>query len=848
MNDTLRACCAVSIALAAPAAGAQDRGVVTLERVEVVGSHLKRIDAEGPAPVSVYRREDITLSGATRLGDFLLALPIAGAGGFDDRGTAFNSFTGAAALSLRGLGPGATLVLLNGRRVAPYGLALDNDDTFVDLNSLPLAAVDRIEILRDGASAIYGADAIGGVVNIVLRRDFAGAETMLRAGQSSHGDAGRRYASATFGGGDLDVDRYNAFVTIDALRQDALFMSAREFSRSADQRARGGSDSRSPFSFPPTVRLPGAQPMAGPGCPPERVQGDAQGSFCVFDPNPYAVLLPQVERLGVLVFGSFAPAPALRLYGELALNRSRTDSQIAPAPVRSVVPAAALTNPFGENAAVRWRPVDAGPRRSEVVIDFQRAVVGAQSDWRDWDWDAAGGISKIRTDFALSNQLRSSALLAALDAGTLNPFISSNDPAALTAVRTNALERYEGRTAFVQAKASSELARLANGPLALAIGIERRRESFATELDPLRLAGDLAGSGGGTFDASAARSVSASFVEVNWPAALGVEVQLAARRDDYSDFGSSISPKIAARWQPVKSVLLRASAGRGFLPPSLQQLNRPQTEFNDSFADPIRCPVTQSPDDCGVPRPHTQQGNPALKAERSRQVNLGIVLEPIAGLTASIDAWRIAHRNKIAFGDRYFLANESAFPDRIVRAPPSAADIALGLPGPIVELRDTYVNLASREVRGTDIELKGRFAPQPWGSVTVSALLSHAERFVEQFTPQAAADDKAGFDGRPHWRAQLGAAWQSGPWQAGVNVKFIGRYRYTADDDTVRTVASWTVFDLSAGWRGPRDELLLGVQNAGDRAPPMRDSFDGYDSAMHDPIGRLVSVTWRHSF
>ena len=849
----VRQCCAL-LAFASPTAviaQAAEAEPQRLDKVEIVGSHLKRVEQEGPTPISIYRRDEIEASGAMRLSDFLLALPIASAGSFDDRATGFGFHTGAAALSLRGLGPGATLVLLNGRRIAAYGLALDNDDTFVDLNSLPLAAVDRVEVLRDGASAIYGADAIGGVVNIVLRRDFAGAETTLRAGQSSRGDARRKYASATVGAGDLAKDGYNAFVTIDGLRQDATLFAAREFSRSADQRPRGGSDWRSARSFPPTVRLPDADPMAGPGCPPERVATSpfVRGSFCLFDPNSYVYLLPQVERSGALAVGSLAPAPALRLYGELAINRTRTDSQTAPSPVQTVVPAAAPTNPFGQDATVFWRPVDAGPRRAEVVIEFERAVAGAQGAWREWDWDVGGGTNRIRTEYALVNQLRSSAVLAALDAGTLNPFISTNDPTVLASVKTDALDRYEGRSSFVQAKASSELVQLSEGPLALAVGIESRRESFSTQLDPLTLAGDIAGTpGAGTADAAASRNVGAAFVEFNWPAAKGLEIQLAARYDRYSDFGSNTSPKVALRWQPAKAVLLRASVGRGFLPPSLQQLNKPRTdEFG--VVDPVRCPVTMSIDDCGDGGLHSRQGNPELKAEHSRQHNLGIVLEPVTGWTASVDVWRVAHLDKIAFGGDTILANESAFPGRVVRAPPTAEDLALGLPGAIVEFRDTYINVASRDVRGADLELKGRLPAQPWGMVTLNAFVSYLERFVEHVTPQDPANNKAGFDALPRLRAQLGMSWQRAQWQLDINSRFIASYRYISSaDDSERTVASWTAFDLSAGWRGSRDHVWFVMQNVGDRAPPFRDQFYGYDPLVHDPLGRFVSLSWRHSF
>jgi iron complex outermembrane receptor protein len=744
-------------------------------------------------------------------------------------------------------------VLLNGRRIAPYGVALDNDDTFVDLNSLPLAAVDRVEVLRDGASAIYGADAIGGVVNIVLRRDFDGAETALQAGQSTHGDAGRTYLTATIGTGKLATDRYNAFLTIDALRQSALDFSARDFSRSADQRPRGGADWRSFRSFPPTIQVAGEDPMAAPGCPPERIAPVpfGPGTRCMFDANPYQQLLPKVERGGALAVGSITPVPAVRVYSELSAHWAHTESQIAASPtVTALLPAGAITNPFGQDVLVfSWRPVEIGPRRAEVDVEHYRAIVGSQGTWQRWDWDVAMGYSAVNTDFGWKNQVRTSAIQAGLDSGTLNPFIDTNDPAALAAVRVDALDRYRSRTSFLQAKASSDVAELAAGPLGLAIGAEGRRESFSTQLDPLILAGEIAGSGtAGTADAAAARTVTAAFVELGWPVVPGIELQLAARNDRYSDFGSSTSPKVAVRWQPAKSVLLRASAGRGFLPPSLQQVNKPRTELAQGIEDPIRCPVTQSPDDCGLGGFISQQGNPDLKPERSRQYNYGLVLAPVPALSISIDFWRIKHQDKIVFGDGYILEHEDQFPGRVVRAPASAADIALGLPGPIIELRDTYVNLADRDVRGADLELRYRGATGGSGALTLNATASYLDRFVERVTPDSAAEDKIGLDARSRLRANFGATWERGPWQTGINLRFIGGYRYDPGDGNLKSIPSWTVFDLTAAWRDERNELLLVARNVADREPPFYDSAYGYDPLVHDPVGRFLSLLWRHSF
>jgi iron complex outermembrane receptor protein len=843
---------AVLLALAASGAFAQDAEPSKLERVEVVGSHLRQLEQEGASPVLIYRRDDIEASGATRIGDFLQTLPIAGFDGLHDRNTAFSPFLGVSALSLRGLGPGATLVLLNGRRVAAYGIALDNDATFVDLNSLPLAAVERVEVLRDGASAIYGADAIGGVVNIVLRRDFQGAEAGLRLGAADN-DSWRRYGSLSLGAGDLARDRYNAFIVIDALHQQATALTSREFSRSNDQRPRGGDDLRSPFSTPPTVRLSDSLPMPGVGCPPERIGvaiaggGGGRGAACLFDFAPYTVLLPRVDRLGALGVGTFAATSSLKLFAEVAASRTRTFARLTPAPIDTQLAASLPTNPYGQNADIRWRPLDIGSRESETTINFGSAPVGAEGAWSGWDWTVATGASRVATDVGSGNFLGNSAALAALNAGSLNPFVESNDPALLATLRMNALDRYLGTTGFMQGKATTDLAQLAHGPLQFALGVEHRRDRFSTALDTLTLAGEIgATSGAVTSDSAGRRSVDAAFAELLWPLLPGVEAQFAARRDRDSDFGSATSPKVAIRWQPAKGLLLRASAGRGFLPPSLPQIHKPLlVEESPGYNDPIRCPATGSPDDCDFAGDrHSQQGNPELKPERSRQTSVGIVFEPLPGCSAGVDVWRIRHLDKIAFGADYIVQHEDLFPGRVVRAEPTPEDIVAGLPGLIVEVRDTYINLASREVRGADVELKGR-----WGALQLNGLASYLARFTDRISPATDPEDQAGLDGHPRWRASLGASWRRASWQVGVNARYIGHYVGIGPPrNTPRRIASWTAFDLHTGWSGARDDVNLGIVNLADRDPPFRDVALGYDSAVHDPLGRQWWLAWRHRF
>jgi iron complex outermembrane receptor protein len=825
-----------------------------LERVEIVGSHLKRLDQQGAAPVSVYTRDAIAATGVERLSDFLMALPMAGAEGLDDRRTLLSSAFGSAGLSLRGLGPGATLVLLNGHRIAAYGITLDDDSNYVDLNSLPLAAVERVEVLRDGASALYGADAIGGVVNVVLKHDYSGAEAGLRVGSAWRGDSARTAATLAAGRGALARDGYNAFFSLEAAQQQATPSTARDFTSSSDKRPFGGSDFRSLRSYPPTFRLPGHTSMAAPNCPSEQIEivsgPSGPGSACMFDAAPYMDLLPAVHRVGALGVVQVAAGPDWRLFAEGLANRSQTVGHAAPAPIQSMLPPDAPTNPFGSAVTVFWRPVDAGPRRFETDNLFGHALLGAEGAAAGWDWSLVLGASRIRTAVHQDNQLRTSATVAALRSGALDPLKATNDPAVLASVKADAVDHARGEAAFAQLQASRVLTRLSQGAVELALGVELRRESYATGLDPLTLSGDLAASSGaGTADARAGRSVRAAYAELSWPLLRGLELQLAARTDRYSDFGGSTSPRLALRWQPHRAWLLRASAGRGFKPPTLAQLNRPRSAFIDGDLDPIRCPVTKLPEDCqSAEWLHTQQGNSALGAERSHQHNLGVVWEPAAGQLFGLDAWRVLHLGRIVFGDRYLLANEAAFPGAVVRDAPSAADRELGLPGPIVELHDSYMNLARHEVRGMDMEIKSRLGRPGGGELGVDGLLSYLVSDRLLVAPLAVAQEQAGGDHRPRLRAQLGASWRPGAWQFAAGLRHFSGYGYVDSVGQPGRMAAWMALDLQVAYTWGASRLQLGVRNLLDREPPRRNSATGFDAGVHDPMGRSWSAGWRQAF
>src|SRR5258705_2102885 len=269
-------------------------------KIEVTGSNIPRADAEPALPVQILTRGDIRHSGATTTAE-LLGKVSANILGFNDQLSIGELVRpGLSSANLRGIGDGSTLVLLNGRRVANYAFS----GGAVDLNTIPLSAIDRVEILRDGASAIYGTDAIAGVVNFILRKDFRGFEATGYGAWTEHGGADQRQAIVSAGYGDLSTDRFNVFATISYQKEDALRAVDRPFSRTGYIPAEG-INQLSGASFPANIQLASGRlinPTASTGCaPPTSIPSNVFSSpvaNCGYDFPSTIDIIPEVERTG----------------------------------------------------------------------------------------------------------------------------------------------------------------------------------------------------------------------------------------------------------------------------------------------------------------------------------------------------------------------------------------------------------------------------------------------------------------------------------------------------------------------------------------------------------------------
>ena len=877
----------LSVAMSATAQ--QDSApVVRLEKVEVTGSHILRSEIESALPVQVITREDIERSGSTTVAE-LMSKVSANVLGFNDQLTIGQAGRpGLSSVNLRGIGDGSTLVLLNGRRVANYAF----DGGAVDVNSIPLSAVDRVEILKDGASAIYGADAIAGVVNFILRKDFQGFEITGYGSWTQHGGGDQQQAIVTLGYGDLTKDKYNVFVTASYQKDDALSATARPFSRTS-YLPDAGINNLSPVAFPANIFASGLfyNPTYATGCTPPTSLPTTftfiPGGACGFDAATLIDIIPAVERTGVVARATFQLNADHQLFAEAVYTRNNFNVKIAPTPASQfstpnldplLYPAGgpyyptdfAAANGISGDLNVFYRTVPLGPRVDEVGTSAWRAVVGADGTVGGWNYGTALSYSQTdQSDRFTSGYVSAQRLIDAMATGLINPFGNSgpegNALLASTQV-TGETHSAKGATLEFDARASKEVYALAAGPLAIAVGAEARREKLDNRFTTVITSGDLVGNQFTLQPVSGSRSVEALYVEASVPLAQGFEAQLAARYDHYSDFGGTVNPKVALRWQPVKTILLRTSWGTGFRAPTLYDLYTPQQRMFvfPAQSDPERCPVTGAPTDCDVNFQAVFGGNPNLQPETSQQFNAGVAWEPVNGLSLTIDYWKIDKNNVVGALDATTVFDNFSFygSTHIIRGPVDPAHP--NLPGPIQTIVVVNQNLGNLRTSGIDVDVNLRGQATSTGRFSFALNGTYVIDWKMQpdgltYVSAVGRNDLAVPGPRPRWKHYAALGWDYGPWSATLGETYQSGYEDTNSFDPdlpappPRRVSSYEVWDLQGRYTGLTNmTIVLGIKNLMDRAPPFTNqpfSFQvGYDPAYADPRGRTFYARVTYAF
>ena len=853
---------ASSFTVQAQEAGTEE--ATELDRIVVTGSNIPRTQVETSSPVQVVTREQIDRTGKASIAEFLQTLTADGAGSIPRSfGTGFAG--GGAGISLRGLGASSTLVLLNGRRIAPYGLADDGQKVFTDLSVIPMDAVERVEVLKDGASAIYGSDAIAGVVNIILRRDFTGATGKISYGTSGDSDGNARKGSFTAGVGDLAEDDFNVFVSVDVSKTDDIAIRDRRnrkwigngdlspwgYDRSAGSQffnlvgaitAGGTVAGNSPVG---SIRDPATGLFQSlPGCAEFSSFTPDPGGGCLWETQRFRSLTPSEEFGNLFARGTFRMSENFDLYIEGGYSKKKNVFYNTPSgvsgswgypggpvnassgPGATVLGALHPDNPLGVDARLRYAAFDVGPRVTRNDNEFRRFLIGAKGTWGEWDIDTAYLHSSTRLVNEREGFLRYSAVRTALtDPNSPVGWWRIGDDAGLN---SQALYDFISPTIHADAstslnmidfKASRPLMDLKGGPMGLALGAEYRRQSAKLSPQTYTDIGDIIGLGFSAY--SGVQEVAVAYGEIAAPVTETLELSAALRFDKYKGGDTASTPKVGVKWTPAEWIALRASYAEGFRAPNPAENGEGGLAGFSTVRDPVRCPggtpapgATQA--DCGVNLAIITTPNPDLEPEESKSYNIGLVLQPTSSTTMTFDAWRIKRSNEINQGDTEaaLAAGRGVRGDNDLPGIPNS--------GTLLAVSVDYINSAYTQVEGYDFDINQRFDMGRYGKLGLDLQWSRLRSFerddgtgVVQYAGTHGNCDVTNCIGTPKDRINFGATWDVGSVSVSGIVNYIGSFRNVAfEGDTCANtfadgsdapngcrIPSFHTVDLSGRWK-----------------------------------------------
>jgi iron complex outermembrane receptor protein len=865
---------------------AQDRAAApVVEEVVVTGTSIRGVASAG-SPSIALNHEAFVETGVATSSDLARALPqVINLGADESRlggaqdGAA--NTTRVSGINLRGVGNEATLLLINGRRLAPAGVI----KSLYDPNVIPAAAVERMEVVVDGASAIYGSDAVAGVVNIITRRDFSGAETFVRYGSGDGTD--QIVASQNFG---LTWDGGSLFAAFEHYARDRLAAADRDFATS-DRRARGGSDARSTLASSGNI-VDGTTRYALPG-------GDGvgltPGDLTAGAPNRYddvaaADLLPKQERNTFFV-------DARHQFGEWDLwyqgwfSDRDFDERVAPASGQLRVPntnpwfvaPAELGSPESVNVEYRFLNEDANPELTGDEKAYQNAVGFGVDLGVEWRLEGYANFSKsngfqrrgaITNGAALSAALRSSDPATAFNPFGDGSFNVTNNPALVDVIIANRDTDATSETQDFSVKADGPLFDLPAGSVRLAVGVEHHENTFEQTLT----ATNVLASGAATVkNIENERDNLATFAELYVPivgseqGVSGVHslaLSLAGRYEDYSDFGETTNPKVGLTWQPVETVTLRGTYGTSFRAPSLVDTSE---QIHNIFIQNLTDPTAAG----GVTRGIFHNGGRAtLKAEEATTWSTGLDWAPsgaLDGFTASLTYYDIDYTDRIDVVPNNALTQPVVYSPYIIRRP-AASDAAAtaafdalvaeffanpDLQSPVEPVANINAiidgrraNLGSMEQTGLDVNLAYAFTTATAGDWRIGLDAAKILDLTRATAPGLPFVDVLDRFGNPvDLRARASLNWRFGGLSANLYYNYTDEYLNTAITPNV-TVDSYHTIDLaliydfagSGVWDGL--SVALSGQDITDEDPPVvLNGVVSWDNQVVSPLGRFISMS-----
>ncbi len=909
--------------------------------IVVTGTNIRRSGFQAPAPLQVVGRQQIETAGIVQFNDLLKTIP--GNSG-SEQFTEATPRAGTSQFNLRGLGYTSTLTLVNGRRAGISPLSDETGGEFVDINQFPLSMVQRVEVLKDGASAIYGSDAVAGVVNIITRTDLDGLEL-----SGAYADATNQSGNLSFAyGRAFERGRIGVFGTwyeqSGAKRTDFDWLVKRVGGDGVLGRSQLINTNGAPSSYRiggrnaqgQPVGLTGGVAFADPNCEAAggvfRINddGSVNRTTCQIDFADQVGIIPNARRLQLYTQAEYQLTDRVKVFSEVSFSRNTSRTHKGPGSfTNGLVTANASGNifipgshPF--NFFVRdpasstrimyigpeaWNPaihtgVDlvassrvfgapyfeelAGERRSQT--DYARFMGGLEIGLgRRWEartfYQFASAEFTDRQDY----RFKADALNSALLRGTVNPFGTSvvspglvspkdgtsraaNSQAVLDEVLTQSLDKALARQHVLDAIISGPLVTLPTGPVSLAVGGQYRRSDLKDIPDLLQASGRGDSPAVG-FPIRGEQSVKAAYAEIDADVGPRANLQLALRWEDYGDpVGSSVDPKVAGRVSPIDGLTFRGSLGTSFQAPTIRQTSESRTRIfvNDptSFVNGVlTCRDTGATTNADV----LTRGDQSLRPQSSVNYNLGVVLQPVRGASASLDYWRYEYKDLVAAGASAQAILQNDCRDGV----PNDPRIVRSAAGGISEIVTSFVNVGRVITDGFDLAASYRFDTR-WGAFEAAIDATYLKKF-DVYGGEGGAFDGAGsrnfannFRTMPRWRGSTTLRWERGRVGATISGRYIGGYRNDQSNDA--HVESYKTMDLSVSygfttWSQARPLVItVGADNVFDAPPPAltranaqgqvltpavfnysdRPGYDAYSGV--DLRGRVLYARFRQSF
>ena len=862
--------CGGALTLAAAAASAQQAGTSsgdqqgqTVQEVVVTGSLIRRTDTETPSPVQVLSDADIKNSGYTQISDVLQNLSANGAGTLSQGfGQAFAS--GARGIALRGLTVGDTLTLIDGERMVSYPLADDGERSFVDVTAIPVNVVAGIDVLKDGASAAYGADAIAGVVNIRLKPEYQGAELTGEGGATQHNDGWTWHASGIIGAGSLESDGYNIYAALDFHRQELIWASNRS-----------GAWTNLNWSFLPsgintTPGAPGAQNLALP----DSTTGyliNGNGTGLTYLPGCTAVLQaaskctftfpgqiqPPTEQTNFLarltkalandwklvvtasIFESVAQQtapPTEPAFGHLLQQTGAENGSLPliawspyfPLHINNYpalsLPATSPLNPTKVASTLVYSFPDVGPWVINTDTQTYRLFGDLHGKAAGWDLDATVGIMYAKMSLNFDGGLVPGATQTALNDGSYIPGAKNND---IAQIAPQASASPSSTLDVVDVHGQHDLFQMPGGPLTFVVGAQYIHKAV-NDQDPASITNGIQ-EGINNFTVGS-QDDTAGFLEFDGKPIQPLELNAAVRYDHYDTYGGQATPKFGAKFTPIRMLTVRGTWGKGFRAPSISESGNSGIAFGEGNGfDQALCPngvpnvkgtFNQF---CSYPITGVEPGNPALKAVTSTNATFGVIFEPFEEFNASVDWYRVQLNNDILSATTGGLGNYAS----VVRGAPISAAVCTNTPvsggcttafaltpvGVPIYLNFPYLNAGSTKTSGIDVELQSKFDLGAFGRVRAQVdytYISQYEITVAGITYDVAGTHGpagvSGDTGNPRQRmvAQLG--WDKGPATATLTMNYTSSFKVT---------------DPSTGWYTCEQALSTSGNGYGAVIPPL---------------------------